>query len=404
MDFLHLIDSALHGSVNQADMNTCEGSAMWRYANPVTIRFGAGVMAQIGEVLGGRSYALVTYGEPRFRDLGEKIAGFAGRPQAVIDDIAPNPSFRDMRRLCPRLAPSAGGPEVLVALGGGSVIDAAKAIAAADGDFSVVEAFLKHPGGETGLASRPIIAIPTTAGTGSEVTCWAALWDTEAGRKYSLAHSSLYPEAALVDPTLLLELPRGLTVSTGLDALSHALESLWNKNANPVSRVLAVAAARELLASLPAAADAPGDLALRSRVAKAAVLAGLAFSNTKTALAHSLSYPITLNHGVPHGIACSFSLPMVMRSVLGADADCDAALSEIFGPELAAAPGRLTDFLATLGVSPAAADHGVVAEEWEGLVADAFEGERGQNFIGTLERFLESAERQGGPITAAVRR
>ena len=160
------------------------------------------------------------------------------------------------------------------------------------------------------------------------------MWDTEAKTKYSLARDTLYPETALVDPLLTLGLPRGITVSTWLDALSHALESIWNVNANPVSTSLAEVAAREVLDALPLLARDLGNAELRQRLSRASLFAGLAFSNTRTALAHALSYHLTLHHGVPHGVACSFSLPMVMRAVAGCDAACDAALQRIFGPDL----------------------------------------------------------------------
>ena len=157
--------------------------------------------------------------------------------------------------------------------------------------------------------------MPTTAGTGSEVTSWATVWDTQSGKKYSLSRPNLYPKHALVDPTLMIGKPRQLTISTGLDALSHALESLWNVNANPISAHHAVVAAREILAVLPQLVNDLQNLELRSRMAAAALSAGLAFSNTRTAIAHSISYPVTLHHDVVHGIACSFTLPMVLRSV-----------------------------------------------------------------------------------------
>ena len=121
-------------------------------------------------------------------------------------------------------------------------------------------------------------------------------------------------------------------------------------------------------------------------------MAGLAFSNTKTALAHSLSYPITLNHGLPHGIACAFSLSQVMRSVIGIDDDCDAALREIFGPDLAAGAERLAAFLSDLGVSTEPVDHGVAPGELRGLLEDALAGERGRNFIGPRERVWAAFE------------
>ena len=156
-----------------------------------------------------------------------------------------------------------------MALGGGSVMDAAKVLAAADGDFDKVRRHLETGAGGEALGRIPIIAIPTTAGTGSEVTSWATVWDTTAKKKYSLSRPNLYPEVALVDPALTLGLPRSVTVSTGLDALSHALESIWNVNANPVSSALAEVAAREVLEALPLLADDLGSEVLRTRLARA---------------------------------------------------------------------------------------------------------------------------------------
>ena len=146
-------------------------------------------------------------------------------------------------------------PKVIVALGGGSVIDTAKVLAAARGGFAPVLRYLQTGAGAEALSATPIIAVPTTAGTGSEVTCWATVWDTQSGKKYSLSRPNLYPKHAVVDPALMVGKPRQLTISTGLDALSHALESLWNVNVNPISAQHAVVAAREIL-TCPAAARA----------------------------------------------------------------------------------------------------------------------------------------------------
>ena len=117
------------------------------------------------------------------------------------------------------------------------------------------------------------------------------------GNKYSLAHPKLYPETAVLDPALTVGAPRELTLATGLDALSHALESIWNVNGNPVSASYAVEAAREIIDTLPRLMQRLDDVDLRARQAHASLLAGLAFSNTKTALAHNISYDITLRSG-----------------------------------------------------------------------------------------------------------
>lgn len=364
----------------------------WTYINPVNVTFGSDTLATLPKLLKGRSYCLITYNDhPAFDALAAQISKMVGEPAVSIRDVEPNPSFNGLRKNCATFAQALQEPQVLVALGGGSVIDTAKVVAGAGGDFSRVQAFLEGKAGIETLNNLPIIAIPTTAGTGSEVTCWATAWDTDAKKKYSLAHARFYPEAAIVDPSLTLGVPPGLTMSTALDSLSHALESIWNVNANPVSTNHAVFAAREVLEVLPLLMKDLGNLGLRSRIMRAALFAGLAFSNTKTALAHSLSYYLTLHHGTVHGIACSFCLPAVMRSVIGQNADCDAALRRIFGDDLEAGLIRLEEFLKALGVSTRATDYGVSAENWRAAIADALDGERGRNFIGRSDAVLAHA-------------
>lgn len=345
----------------------------------------------LAELIGGRSYALVTYGEPYFRTLADALADRAGAAVLVIEDIAPNPDIALLRRQVGRFAQLPAEPGVIVALGGGSVIDSAKVFAAARGDAPAMEAFLRKQAGPETIRPLPLIAVPTTAGTGSEITCWGTVWDAVGGAKFSLAHPGLYPQFSLVDPELMLGKSCDLTVQTGLDALSHALESLWNRNANPVSMAHAVIAARGVMDILPKLVTDLRNLELREKMARAATLAGFAFSNTKTAIAHSLSYPITLRHGVPHGIACSFSLPMIVRSVSGEGGICGEGLRAIFGCSAPEAADRLEAFLAGLGVATDFARYGIDAREWSELIDAAFEGERGQNFIGSREDLLEAA-------------
>lgn len=364
----------------------------WAYANPVSVTYGEGTLASLKDKLGGRRYCLLTYNDnPYFDELVAEVSRAAGEPSVIVRDVEPNPSFNGLRIACRSFGGAAIAPEVIVALGGGSVIDTAKVLAASGGDFARCQAFLEGRAGPETLLHLPIIALPTTAGTGSEVTRWATVWDTEAKKKYSLNRPNLYPEHAIIDPALTVRVPHGLTLSTGLDALSHALESIWNVNANAASTNHAVFAASEMMAALPLLLDRLDDLELRGRVATASISAGLAFSNTQTALAHSLSYYLTLHHGTVHGIACSFSLPAVMRSVIGRNAACDAALKRIFGEDLHRGADRLEAFLNGLGVSTVATDYGVTRENWIGAIDDALKGERGRNFIGSREAVLAAA-------------
>lgn len=204
-----------------------------------------------------------------------------------------------------------------MAVGGGSVLDTAKAIAAQRHrglPSSWLAAHLRQGASiPNNFLPSPIIAIPTTAGTGSEVTMWATIWDDLNGKKYSLSHPALYPEAAIVDPDLTLTVPEDTTVAAALDALSHSMEAIWNRNANPVSDTLATQAISMVFSSLEGVLTVPSEMSLREKLHYASMIAGLAFSNTRTAIAHSISYPLTGQLGVPHGIACSFTLPEILR-------------------------------------------------------------------------------------------
>jgi len=154
-------------------------------------------------------------------------------------------------------------------------------------------------------------------------------------------------------------------------------------------------AATEILQALPALAEDLGSIGLRARMAGASLMSGMAFSQTKTAIAHSISYPISLHHNVVHGIACSFTLPIVLKSMANDDGLCGASLRQIFGDDLATAPNQMIEFLAKLGVSIHPEDHGVSRAEWAVFVNDAFDGERGLNFIGSKDNFHQAAQLLG---------
>ncbi len=358
---------------------------MWTYHNPVRITAGAGSLQQLPALLAGRDCLLVTFPEARSLGLVQRVQDLIGAQlQAVVDCVQPNPDVQWLAPLYAQVQRDHADVRCIVALGGGSAIDCAKALLCAtpSGGFDELLALLEQGGQLPPGPHKALIAIPTTAGTGSEVTPWATLWDQAAGRKHSLHQECTWPEAAIIDAELMVSLPAGATLAAGLDALSHALESIWNVHRNPVSMALAVQSARSTLATLPRLMQQPDSLALRADMARAALLAGLAFSNTKTALAHSLSYDITLRHGVPHGLACSFSLPLVLELALGVDDAADAALLSIFDADAAGmAMERLRNWLQRLGVPTDPAHYGVAPAEWDAMLRKAASGPRGRNFI-----------------------
>ena len=226
----------------------------WQYHNPVAVHFGAGVLDTLPKILRGRRASVVTFPEaesfgllPRLRRLlGDSLVG-------VIDDTQPNPDVDGLDGLYRAFWRQHVASEVIVAVGGGSALDTAKAlmVGTESGEFDALVALLATGKPFTPHRVKTLIAVPTTSGTGSEVTGWATVWHRAAGKKYSLHLPETWPEAAIVDPELTLSLPPGPTLSAGLDALSHALESIWNVNANPVSDNHAVNAARMVLSTLP---------------------------------------------------------------------------------------------------------------------------------------------------------
>ena len=357
----------------------------WAFHNPVAVTFGAGALAALPSIVGARRAVLVAFPEAVALGHVERVRGALGdRLSGVVADIEPNPDVVHLRELYRAFWRDHADCAAIVALGGGSTLDTAKvlAVAAASGAFDDLLAALASGGRFVPAQTKALIAIPTTAGTGSEVTPWATLWDRVAQRKHSLHLRETWPEAAIVDPQLAASAPRSLTLHSGLDALSHALEAIWNVNANGVSDTLAIAAARRMLRTLPRLVDDLDEASLREEAARAALEAGLAFSNTRTALAHSISYEMTLRHGLPHGIACSFTLPMVMERALGRRPDRDAALAQVFDVPLARAPAHLADWLASLGVSSRFESYGVSASEADAMIDSALRGVRGRNFVG----------------------
>jgi phosphonate metabolism-associated iron-containing alcohol dehydrogenase len=361
-------------------------STPWNYHNPVAVHFGWKVLDKLPVLLGERRVVLVTFPEAGVTGLRARLKTMLGKRLAgVIEDVQPNPELEWVSKTYKAFWQQ--HPDcVVLAVGGGSVLDSAKMLlpGVASGDFAEIHAALAAGKAPSITRALTMIAVPTTAGTGSEVTPWATLWDRTSAKpkKYSLHLEQTWPQAALVDPELTLSLPGAVTRNSGLDALSHALESIWNVNCNPISDALAVEAARIVIGTLPDLLKSSGDQALRTAAARASLMAGLAFSNTKTALAHSISYDMTLLHGLPHGLACSFTLPMVWRLAQGKRADRDAVLVRVFGPQVADPAAALEAFLGSLGVDTRFSAYGVTEADARGMIDGAMQGPRGRNFVG----------------------
>jgi phosphonate metabolism-associated iron-containing alcohol dehydrogenase len=356
----------------------------WHYHNPVEIHFGPGIIDNLPDFVSGKAVLVTTPGTTR-RRVSQKINKLLGASLvALFDSVEPNPTFetitaayRELKRV---------EYDFIIAVGGGSAIDTAKTVAAIDasGSENWINDHLKCESPFPGdFDPKPVIAIPTTAGTGSEVTMWATIWDMEEKKKYSLSHPMLNPEIALLDPELTLTLPEKETIYSGLDALSHAMEAIWNKNHNPVSDTFALKAISLVYDYLPKLRSNLTNSALRTHLLRASLFAGLAFSNTKTALAHSISYPLTAYFGLPHGLACALPLPHLLRFNALKASERIEIMAEALRADTTAESmiSKVTKLFEKIGLSPSLSDYGIDKSQVELIANSAFTPGRADNNI-----------------------
>jgi alcohol dehydrogenase len=339
--------------------------------HPTRPHVGDGILDRASSFLPEGPILLVTTPGFTRRGLTQRMRAQFGDRLVVEDSIAPNPQLDALDETALRHRPSriAG----ILAVGGGSVIDSAKVLAVAipcplD---RPLHAHFREKQPVEWPAPLPWVATPTTAGTGSEATPFATVWDSVTQKKFSLESPSLYPPVALLDPRLTLNLPPKETRHTALDTLSHSLESLWSKRRTQNSQLFSTEALERAVAALPVLLARPDDIDARATMQEASFLAGVAISHTRTAIAHAISYPLTLRFGMPHGLACGFTLPAILDA-------CDQARVDLGIPDaLAQSVRRLLDALdlaaETLSYAPAA--------EIEALLPEMSSPGRSDNFL-----------------------
>ena len=283
--------------------------------SPRQILVGGGVVARIAETLAtfGLSRPLVV-SDPFMVSSGliqrclEPLAK-AGIRHSVFGDTVPEPVDTVVAA---GVAVTKGGDfDCLIGFGGGSPIDTAKAMAIlAAGGGAMADYKVPH---QADLTALPVIAIPTTAGTGTEVTRFTVITDTARDEKMLIAGLAALPLAALVDYELTFSVPPRTTADTGVDSFTHALEAFVSRRANPYSDSQALAAMRLIGAHLRRVYREPKNAAAREAMMLGATLAGLAFSNSSVALVHGMSRPIGAHFHVPHGLSNAMLLPAVTR-------------------------------------------------------------------------------------------
>lgn len=308
----------------------------FRFYVPTRLVMEPGCVVSLGQMLSaqGVDSALV------ITDRGVMEAGCVSKALASLDragigheiyaGVEQNPTEENVSE--GHEAVSLNGFGAIVAVGGGSVIDTAKAVVALMTECCEIRNLYSRD--VVGKASVTLVAVPTTAGTGSEMTRSSVITNKEARVKETIRGECLYPKIALVDPELTVTLPKSITASTGMDALTHAIEAYTTKSAHPMSDALAVEAARLIFGNLRRAVDSGRDLQARTCMSAASTLAGMAFSISGLGMVHAMAEPLGGRFNIPHGVANSILLPHCLSF------NCDAVL------------GKLAHLARTLGLSP----------------------------------------------------
>jgi len=337
-------------------------SVLLDMAFPRNILLGNGVFGRLGLVAGrfGKK-ALLVCGQSALKKSGrlEEAIGLLtaeGMEAVVFEGVENDPSLDTCRRGIAMARER--GCDMVVGIGGGSALDAGKAIAViAPGDGDIADYF--HGKKKISLASLPVVAVPTTAGTGTECTPNAVLTDAEKGVKKSLRHESMIPDAALVDPELTLTCPPSVTAHCGMDALTQAIECYVSKAANPVSDALALRAVELLAGNLEKAFTEPDRIEHREPVALGSLMTAMAFANARLGAVHGLAHPIGLHFHVPHGLVCAVLLPHVCEFNIPARPEKFGDIAKAIGAANAEeVPSALLELNGRLNIPPTLRDYG----------------------------------------------
>jgi alcohol dehydrogenase class IV len=285
------------------------------FRTSMNLKCGAGIVSTLGAEMRGLGFGrLVFVTDPGLRASGVVDKALESLSQAgvdfqVFDGVEPNPKDITVENAWETL--KSANPDAVIGFGGGSAMDAAKAMAV----------LARNPGhlrdydgtGKIGNETLPVIAVPTTAGTGSEVTSNAAITDAKRKYKMSLRSPSLIPCLAMLDPTLLATLPRRIAAESSMDAIIHAAESLVSNKANLVSEALAIQALDYLCPSIRPFVAARNNALVAERMLVGSMLAGTVIGNTGTGADHALGRALGGMYDLPHGLACSLMFPYVVR-------------------------------------------------------------------------------------------
>ena len=352
--------------------------------------FGAGAIDAVAGIVRGtgcQAAVIVTDQGLASTDIVAGVAGLlmaGGIAVTVFSDVHANPTTGDVAAGADQVAAvaAAAGRPAVVAVGGGSPIDAAKRIVVAavnperGRDLDYQRTFAEP--------ALPLVAVPTTAGTGTETNPFGVITDPVARRKFYVGGATALPVAAILDPDLTASLPPAGTAATGMDALVHALESCMSRRANPWSEGIALQAIRMISAHLPRAVADGSDREARSQMLLASHLAGVAMASTGLGICHAIGHALGGRFDIPHGVALTMVLPGVLRFNIGACEDRLVAVAFAAGAGDTARSaswnaGAAIDAVSVLadrvGMTHQLPGFGITAADFDLIAADALDDE-----------------------------
>ena len=352
--------------------------------NVGTVRFGTDAALQCAADFAARGLksAFLVTGAPTRGLAMPLVAACADKGIAVeiFDAIAGEPTLTEFGAAM--AAAKAFGTDSVIGLGGGSAMDVAKLVAALLGAAQSVDEVI----GVDLLKGRalPLACIPTTAGTGSEVTPIAILEDEQADLKKGVVSQYLVPDYAYLDPALTVSMPRGVTASTGIDALTHCIEAFANKFAHPLVDMFALEGIRLIVANIERACADGSDLEARAAMLRASYYGGLCLGPVNTAAVHALAYPLGGEFHVPHGVANSILLPHVLRFNLEAAPARYAEVAQAVGVartgndlvDASAGVERIAEISQRIGIAPGMSSYGISSNAIPHMAAAAMTVQR----------------------------
>lgn len=330
----------------------------FNYHLPTRILFGKGRIREVsGQIPADRRNVLIVTdpiaGE-KSGALEAVLPQFAGKNVSIFKNVDENPSFANIEE--GRAVARSIRAEFIIGIGGGSPMDAAKGIAVLASNKGDMRDYMK--GQTLEVAPLPVLCVPTTSGTGSEVTPYAVFTDPETQNKGGFAHPGIFPVASIIDPELTYSMPKNLVTNTGLDVLAHALESYLSAESFELNDILALHVIETVLGNLK-----PATLKIREamdRMSYASMAAGITITHGGTILLHIMAYPLTVFHGIPHGRANAVLLPRFLDFMREKSwvKEKVAVLERLFAPF-----GGNEKFIGDLGIDPRLSRLGIREEE-----------------------------------------